>query len=138
MDVLRTVYVTKGAEGVRQLQLPDLYRGVYAGILDGTRGDVLPADHQPTLHERVPFIIHNISRWSCAIGCCLLSARCHGKLLQRFCTTQQILGYTSSSRVCTGDSCVRGRQWRYLAAAVLPHTPPPACPMQPLLCDHFR
>lgn len=33
-DVLRTVYVTKGREGVRQLGLVDLYRGLYPAMID--------------------------------------------------------------------------------------------------------
>eukprot|EP01050_Picozoa_sp_SAG11_P008334 SAG11_NODE_729_length_7489_cov_17.662246_3_plen_310_part_00 len=34
LDVLRTVYVTKGAEGVRRLRATDLYRGLSLGMLD--------------------------------------------------------------------------------------------------------
>ena len=33
-DVLRTVYVTKGKEGVKKLTFVDLYRGIYPAIVD--------------------------------------------------------------------------------------------------------
>ena len=34
LDVMRTVYVTKGREGVRKLGLVDLYRGLGLGMFD--------------------------------------------------------------------------------------------------------
>jgi hypothetical protein len=33
-DVLRTVYVTKGKEGIAKLGIVDLYRGIYPAIVD--------------------------------------------------------------------------------------------------------